>query len=230
MNVSEIMTTEVVTVTPETPLKEVAGLLAGRRIAGLPVCNAAGEVVGVVSEGDILWKETGLAAEPDNLIARILNVADGEDKRVGAHTAGDAMTSPALTIPPTMTVARAAKLMIDNRVNRLPVVDDGVLVGIVARSDLVRAFTRSDAEIAHEIEEDVLLRTLWIDPHTLSVTVENGNVTVGGEVDNHSTADLIETYVRRIPGVVGATSEVTWAIDDQARRTALAAAQLPRKL
>ncbi len=230
MNVAQIMTTAVVTVGPDTPLKDVAALLVQHRIAGLPVCTPEGEVVGVVSEGDILWKETGLVTEPASLLARILNSADGDDRRVEARTAGEAMTSPATTVSPTETAAHAAKLMIDCRVNRLPVVENGALVGIVARSDLVRAFVRSDAEIEQEIEQDVLLKTLWIDPDSLSIAVEAGHVTVGGRVDNRSTAELVSTYVRRIPGVVGVTSQLRWAVDDQARRTAHEASEPSRTL
>ena len=118
---------------------------APRRARGSPDCRSAtpsGELLGVISEGDILWKETGLASEPDNLIARILNVADRDDDKLDAATAGEAMSSPAITVAPNAPVAQAARLMIDKRVNRLPVVKDGKLVGIVARSDLVRAFLR----------------------------------------------------------------------------------------
>jgi CBS domain-containing protein len=228
VNVERIMTCDVVTVSPETPIKDVAELLVEHRIAGLPVCNADG--VGIVSEGDILWKETGLNPKPGGLIARILDAADGDDLRVAAQNAGDALTSPAITVQPGATVAQAAKLMIDHAVNRLPVVVDGRLVGIVARSDLVRAFVRSDEAIESEISDDVLLRTLWIDPDTIAVAVAGGKVTLAGEVDNRSTAELVGAYIRRIPGVVSVTSRLTWPIDDLARRTAAAAAQLPRRL
>ena len=228
MNISQIMTTDVVTVAPDAPLKDVAALLVLHRIAGLPVCGADGSVLGVVSEGDILWKETGLSGDPIGVLDRILNVADGDDKRIGASTAGEAMTTPAATIAPTDTVAHAAKLMIDHRINRLPVVHDGKLVGIVARSDLVRAFVQSDDAIEREIADDVLLHVLWIDPDTLSISVDHGNVSLTGKVENRSAAELIETYVRRIPGVVSIHSELEWGIDDLARRTTQSAAQLPR--
>ena len=230
MNLARIMTHDVVSVTPGTSLKEVARILVERRIAGVPVCDAGGRVLGIVSEGDILWKETGLSDHPDGLIARVLNLADGDDKRIGALSAGEAMTSPAIVAGPDTSVAQAAKLMIDHRVNRLPVVLDGKLVGIVARSDLVRAFLRTDEAIEQEIAEDVLLHTLWIDPDTLEVKVEEGSVTVYGKVDNRSTAELIETYIRRIPGVVNVTAKLKWSVDDLSRRTAFSASHLPTRL
>ena len=75
------------------------------------------------------------------------------------------MSAPALTIGPNRPVTEAANTMIEEGVNRLPVVDDdGVLIGIVTRADLVRAFVRSDEEVAREIREEVIRRTLWLEP------------------------------------------------------------------
>jgi len=229
MRVEQLMTREVVTVTPETTLKEVASLLAKHRISGVPVCDADGQVVGVVTEADILWKELGLRPGQGSLLERILDSAYGGDARITAVTAGDAMTSPAITVRPASTVARAAELMIDNGINRLPVVLDDRLVGIVARADLVRAFRRSDEEIEREIHDDVLVRTLWVDPARIEVDVDGGEVVVGGEVENRTTAELIEEYIRCVPGVTGVRSDLDWEIDDRARRTAAAANSLPRR-
>jgi osmotically-inducible protein OsmY len=89
----------------------------------------------------------------------------------------------------------------------------------VARSDLVRAFTRSDAEIVSEISDDVLLHTLWVDPESVSLVVFEGKVIVAGEVENRTTAELIEAYIRRVPGVVNVHSNLTWTIDDRSHRT-----------
>lgn len=229
MQIHELMTRKVVTVTPEMSLKDVATLLAKHRISGVPVCDADGHVVGVVSEADILWKELGLRAG-HGLLERIFDSAYGEDVRIAASTAGEAMTSPAITVPPEASVVRAAELMIENGINRLPVVSEGRLVGIVARADLVRAFKRSDEEIEREIADDVLLRTLWVDPDSVSLVVLGGNVTVAGEVENRSIAELIEEYIRRVPGVASVRSQLRWQIDDLARRTSVAADHLPRRV
>jgi CBS domain-containing protein len=213
MKVEQLMTRDVVTVTPETSLKDVARLLAGRRISGVPVCAADGQVVGVVTEADILWKELGLEPGSGGMLERLFGRAYGIDERVGAACAAEAMTAPAITVPPGAAVVRAAELMIDKGVNRLPVVEHGRLVGIVARADLVRAFARSDAEIRREIGEDVLLRTLWIDPQTVSLAVDAGVVTVSGEVEDRATAELAEQWIRRVPGVAAVRSELRWRAD-----------------
>ena len=128
------------------------------------------------------------------------------------------------------SVSWAAALMTELNVNRLPVVEDDKLVGIVARADLVRAFARPDVEIETEINEDVLLHTLWVDPDTVSLIVIRGMVTISGEVENRSTAELIEAYIRRVPGVVSVHSDLRFQIDDLARRIEAAAAQLPGRI
>jgi CBS domain-containing protein len=230
MRVGELMSRDVVTVTPETTLKDVAELLAARRIAGVPVCDADGKVLGVVSEADILWRELGVDPHGARVFDRLLESASGQGKRLAAVTAGDAMTSPAITIRPGASVAWAAELMTELKVNRLPVVEDDKLVGIVARADLVRAFIRSDDEIEREINEDVLLHTLWVDPDTVLLTVTRGMVMIAGEVENRSTAELIEAYIRRVPGVVSVHSDLRFQIDDLARRVAASADQLPRRV
>ena len=230
MRIDQLMTKNVVTVAPETTLKDVAVLLANHKIAGVPVCDEARHVLGVVSEGDILWKELGLRAESPSLLERIFERAYGEDVRVGAVTAGEAMSAPAITVPPSATVAYAARVMVEHKINRLPVVDNGTLVGIVARSDLVRAFKRSDEEIEREISTDVLLDTLWVDPDAVSLAVVGGEVTIAGEVENRSTADLIEGYIRAVPGVVSVRSLLTWQVDDRSHHTEAAADRLTRRV
>jgi osmotically-inducible protein OsmY len=92
--------------------------------------------------------------------------------------------------------------MIEESVNRLPVVDDGTLVGIVTRADIVRAFTRTDDEIAEEIREEILARTLWIEPGKVTMEVVDGIVRLEGEVDSEADAELLPVFVARVPGVV----------------------------
>ena len=97
-------------------------------------------------------------------------------------------------------------------------VDGTRLVGIVTRADLVRAFGRSDEEIGREIAEDVLRSTLWIEPDSLEVIVEGGVVTLAGRVETRTTAHLVASYVRRVPGVVAVHSELEWRVEDLVRR------------
>jgi CBS domain-containing protein len=214
MIVSQLMTRDVLTVRPETSLKDVAALLATHRISGLPVVQD-GEVLGVVSEADILYKERGPQAPRDGILARLRPRADIAERKAAARTAGEAMTSPALTVGPRRRVAEAARLMIERGVNRLPVVDRSGLVGIVTRADLVRAFDRPDVEIARDIRDDVLTKTFWLSPADVQVTVTNGAVVLSGAVDTRTLAELLPRFVQSVPGVVSVAADLTWRVDDR---------------
>ena len=210
MKVSDVMTRNVVTVTTRTPLKEVARQLVRRRVSGLPVVDDDGSVIGVVSEGDILVKERDRGPGRGSLLDHLFE-GDGAGLKHEARDAGDAMTSPAVTIRPDRTVAEAAAMMLDRCVNRLPVVNrDGRLVGIVTRADLVRAFVRDDDAIEAEIRNDVILRTLWSSPDRFRLEVEGGEVTIEGEVTDAESAQLLAHFIERVPGVMGIRSRVTW--------------------
>ena len=221
MRVRELMTENVLTIGPEAPLKDVAKVLVANRISGLPVCNIEGSVIGVISEADILYKEhdptEGHVGGPLGWIV------DGSPNYTGAVkaqavTAAKAMTSPAITIAPYESVSQAARMMCEHRVNRLPVVKDDRLVGIVTRADLVRAFTRGDAEVELELREDVLARTMWVDAGKVDVTVRNGVVTLTGRLHTRSDVELLGRLAARVPGVLSVESSVEWELDDTTRK------------
>jgi CBS domain-containing protein len=224
MKVAHVMRTDVVTVPPSASLKEVGRLLIEHGISGLPVCDEEGRVLGVVSETDFLYKEQGSFERSSGPLAWLF---DGQDEaklqKFVARTAGEAMTAPAITIDPTRPVAEAARTMLEHGINRLPVVLKEKLVGIVTRSDLVRAFERPDTQIEREIREDVIRRTLWIGGQ-VDVEVVEGHVTLRGEVDTRIEAEMAEKLADTVPGVVSVTSELTWLEDDlsprKARKTA----------
>ena len=213
VRVGEVMTRDVVSVTPETPLKDVAAVLVERGVSGLPVCDADGAVVGVLSEADLLVKQGGSPDRSGGLFAWLVETASAPDlAKLRAHTAGEAMTTPAVTVPAGSAVSEAARTMVSLGVNRLPVVEDGRLVGIVTRADLVRLFTRSDEEIARDIRQDVVKR-LWIAPERIEVEVEQGEVVLRGEAETEVEAELLLKRIPLVAGVVGVRSELSWAVD-----------------
>jgi CBS domain-containing protein len=221
MKVRELMTRRVLSIGPEAPIKDVAKILVQNRISGLPVCDIAGHVLGVISEGDIIYKEHdptegsrgGLLAWMSNSTSRYPGYTKSR-----ALAARSAMTAPALTIAPYQSVSEAARLMAKHGVNRLPVVKDDKLVGIITRADLVRAFTRTDSEIEREIDEDVLERTLWIEADRVEVEVADGVVRLHGTLHTRSDVELLCRLVARVPGVSSVESTVRWQIDDTTRR------------
>jgi CBS domain-containing protein len=214
MKISDVMTKDVISVTPETPLKEVARLLVEKRVSGLPVVSD-GTVVGVVSEGDLLFKERG-PSERKGMLSWLLDPHGIEAQlKLDATTVADAMTMPPVTIESRRPLPVAAALMLERGVNRLPVVDTGKLVGIVTRADLVRAFARDDVQIKREIEDEILRRGMWLDdPDEIQVSIADGEVRLDGEVDRRTEAEVAEALVGRVTGVVAVDSHITWREDD----------------
>lgn len=210
MKIGDLMTTTVITVGPESALKDAAAILAKSRVSGLPVVDARGAVIGVLSEGDIVYRESGGAADEHRFGSRRVPSVQ-VDSKLASTTVGGLMSSPAVTIAPRCPVTEAAQTMIGKRVNRLPVVDDaGQLVGIVTRSDLLRAFVRSDDEVAAEIREDVLHKQLWLEAEHVRVDVDRGRVRLTGLGETQTDAEWIPILVQRVPGVVSVVSGLSW--------------------
>jgi len=208
MTVCDLMTSEVATVTPTMSLRDAAALLAAKGISGVPVLNTENEVVGVLSEADIVVKAGGEVAR-NRLLGWLLEPDLDLDDKIRAETVDDAMTAPPVTISPKRPVHEAARLMVSENVNRLPVVDKGKLVGIVTRADIVRAFTRSDAELLDEIRQDILHRTFWLEPGRVTVNIVDGHVTLRGEVETEADRELLPNFVARVPGVISVDADLS---------------------
>jgi CBS domain-containing protein len=146
---SVIMTTEVVTATPETTVAEIAGLLLEHKISAVPVVDGEHRVIGIVSEGDLLGRPS--AGSPRARWLRLFNdnAATLEEIVTARHLkARDVMTGPAVTVGEDTPITVLAGLMRRRRVKRLPVVHNGRLVGIVSRADVLDALVRYSEEAA----------------------------------------------------------------------------------
>jgi CBS domain-containing protein len=217
VTVRYFMTRTVVSVRPDTPLKEVARLLVEHGISGVPVVAADGSVLGVVSEGDLLEKERGSKVGSRQLMPHRGASADAasQARKRRATSAAEAMTSPALTIEAGRPVRDAAEMMISERKNRLPVVDRGALIGIVTRADLIRAFVRADSELADVVRSEVLLHVMYLDPSEFDVSVTEGVALIRGSVDRRSTAEILQRVTSMVPGIIGVVSELSWEVEDR---------------
>ena len=179
--VRDVMATNVVTVERTTPFKEIARVLVERRISGVPVLMHNGQVVGMVTEGDLL------RARDKHVYARrrwtgALRYGTDRD-RILRLTAEQLMTSPAVTIHPDATMARAADVMNLHRIRRMPVVDsDGKLLGVVNRRDLLNVFLVSDEEIARQVRE-LFAEVVPEEHNPISTAVRGGIVTLTGHLD-----------------------------------------------
>lgn len=212
--VREVMTRDVVTVSVDTPYREIVDLLADRRVSALPVLDGSGTVVGVVSEADLLHKIE--FQDQDGLPVRWFGARHRASRAKAAGTvAGQLMTSPAVTISPEASVVTAAKVMDAEAVKRLPVLsDDGDLVGIVARRDLLGVFLRPDEELRHEVATEVVRRVLWVSSAGVNVHVNSGVVTLTGTVERHSLVPLAERLTRAVDGVVDVVCRLDYHVDD----------------
>ncbi len=211
--VRNVMTREVVTVNPGTPFTELVRLMAVHKVSALPVVDDDGQVVGIVSEADLLRKEEYQDQQDDRHWLERRRDRVARAKAAGRRAVG-VMSAPVITIGPEATVPMAARLLAGHGIKRLPVVEDGRLVGIVSRSDLLRLFLRDDPAIYREIVNEVLLRALWIDPATVLVTVDDGVVTLVGQLERKSLVPMAVQLTRTVPGVVDVVSQLTYELDD----------------
>jgi CBS domain-containing protein len=195
--VRDVMTTDVVAVDLAASYKQVARLLTERVVSAVPVLDDDRHVLGMVSEADMLRKQERGHASPGRG-GRLRTRSDRT--KAAAHTAGELMTAPAISIHADAHLGSAARLMNDHRIKRLPVVDAwGRLIGIVSRSDLLSAFLRPDVDIAADVRaiiESILLQ----DTAAVSISVSDGVVTLEGLL---SRPDLAQTAVRLVLDVDG---------------------------
>jgi CBS domain-containing protein len=213
--VRNVMTHEVITIDEQAPFTEIVRRMAVHKVSALPVINDDGRLVGIVSEADLLHKEEYQDREDPRHWLETRRERAARVKAAGRR-AVDVMSTPVVTIDPDATVAEAARRLARHRIKRLPVVDDqGRLVGIVSRADLLRLYLRDDEAIHREIVDEVLLRALWINPATLLVRVEDGVVTLVGHVERQSLVPVIVHLTRTVPGVVDVVDQLSFEPDER---------------
>ena len=211
--VKDVMTKEVVVAGRDTPYKEIVELMHEHRVTALPVIDAQGRPIGIVSEADLLLKEE---LGPEATAARPQGThRQGQRAKAAGRTAAELMTTPVVTVGPDELLPGAARLMHRHGVKRLPVVaEDGRVIGIVSRADLLRVFLRSDEDIREEIGSRVLGRLFSIEPGTVRLAVAEGVVRLMGQVERASMIPTIKEVVEGVDGVVGVELELTHRFDD----------------
>jgi CBS domain-containing protein len=223
MRVSDIMTHPVITVTPDMTVGEAAELMIQHRISGLPVVDKAGEVVGIVTEGDLLRRaEIGTERRRPRWLEFL--IAPGRLASEYAHTHGrrvaEVMTDTVQFVAPDDAVADVVALMERRRIKRVPVVERGRLVGIVSRANLVRALlhnlphgevspTPSDQEIRARILAEIAQQP-WGPRASVDVRVENGVVELHGAVIDDRERPALRVLAENVPGVREVRDHLTW--------------------
>ncbi|MGN6806160.1 MAG: CBS domain-containing protein [Trinickia sp.] len=223
MRALDIMTSSVVTASPEMTTQAAAKLLADKHISGAPVVDAAGHVVGIVSEGDLLRRAeigTGTARRSWwlELLAGTRELAAAYVKEHG-HVVGDVMNDRVISIEPDMPLKEIADILERNRIKRVPVLDDGKLVGIVSRANLIRALacvapagdslsTRDDTSI-----RDAIVREMSGMRWALSkkdVIVIDGVAHLWGVIESEEEKRAIRITAEAVPGVKEVVSHLTY--------------------
>jgi CBS domain-containing protein len=208
--VGDVMTRKVVAVRPHTGYKELVALMSEHAIGAVPVVDVTdsdGRLVGLVSETDLLAKERAGARRPAPGPAR-------PDRRAEATTAADLMTAPVTTIQEGEPLARAARLMLRTKIRHLPVLDaSGRLAGIVSRGDLLKPYLRSDESIRREVATAVLDDVLGLSAGAVDVAVEDGVVTLEGEVETSATEEAALRLTRAVEGVVAVLDHIGFRHD-----------------
>jgi CBS-domain-containing membrane protein len=214
MNASDVMTREVVSITPETRVPEIVNLLLARGISGVPVVEPSGKVVGVVSEGDLLRRaELGTQKTRGSWTEFFTGTATLAEDYVRSHgaQASDVMSRDVISVTADTPLGKIADLMEGEHIRRVPVLDaDGKLIGIISRSNLLRAFASLTSPDSATVGDDTairekllgeLSRQAWSRRAENSVVVTDGVVHLWGLVSTQEEMRALQLAAERVPGV-----------------------------
>ena len=210
--VADVMTRAVVSAYQGAAFKEIAAALERNGINTVPVIDVDHKVVGIVSTADLLARlEHGRPGPRQHWRP---GAAESSRKERGA-TAKELMTSPAITVSPSTSIAEASRLLARHRIRSLPVVDGaGALVGMVSRADLIRLFLRRDTEILNDVLRDVVEVGGATVRDPVRVSVSEGVVTLNGRVGTALRARGLVHRTGQVPGVVEVRDELEFDVND----------------
>jgi CBS-domain-containing membrane protein len=221
MKASDVMTRGAFTVTPESTVAAAARLMLRHGVSGLPVVDAAGAVVGMVTEGDLLRRtEIGTERQRSAWLGLLLGPGRLAADYVHANTRriGEVMTRKVVAITPETPLAEAVGLMERHHIKRLPVIDNTRLVGILSRANLLRALVEIETEAApgatsdREIRARVLAeidRGHWA-PRAIDITVTEGVVELRGAITDERERTALRVAAENVPGVKGVRDHLVW--------------------
>ena len=209
-HVAGLMDVNAKTVAKDATFKDVARLLAEERVSAIPVTSDDGRVVGVVSEADLILRDEsfGIRWLPDGWTKRSIR------RKAHAATAGELMSSPAVTVGPDAGLSEAAAIMRKRTIKQLPVCDDaGRLIGVLSRADLMREYLREDTDLAFDVA-NLLWHKMSLPRDEVRFSIEDGVVTVEGVVDHRVQVPEILDRVKGIAGTVDVVDRLRWTHDD----------------
>ena len=222
MRAEDVMTARVISVTPTDTILHAARLMLQHKISGLPVVDASGSLVGVVTEGDFMRRvELGTQRRRPRWIEYLLTPGKRADEYVHSHgrKVGEVMTHDPLTVGEEAALDEIVKVMEKRRIKRLPVVRDGKLVGIVSRANLLRALASLAREVEPPARDDATIRNwlvadleqrAWAPLALIDIVVRNGIVELWGTITDERQRQAIVVAAENIPGVKGVRDHLVW--------------------
>lgn len=212
--VSDVMTRHVHVAAPATPFKVLVRIIEENRVSAIPIVDEQGIPIGIVSEADLLLKERRRELESSqDLLHR--GRRRNERAKADGMVASEVMTSPPITVEADTPLAEAARMMQQRNIRRLVVVDErGRIAGVVSRSDLLQVFLRTDDELRDEIAGALIPTMLPSAYERIGVEVRSNVVTLSGELDRRSDAEILARLTREVDGVVGVVDYLRYRWDD----------------
>jgi CBS-domain-containing membrane protein len=227
MKLQNLMTTDVLTIGPDASLKEAARRMIEAGVSGLPVTDDDANLVGIITEADFVKTEADRRKKRRAGLLRLLT--DRSEDWSEERLVRDVMTEDVLTLEAGTDHAEAARLMKSARIKRIPVVEEGRLVGLVSRTDMLKAFARTDQEILDEIENHVMREILWVDPRKVTAGCTDGNVKLSGQLETKTDASLLVELTKRLDGVVSVSDHLSFEVDNTKTRMVGLPLGIPRQ-
>jgi CBS domain-containing protein len=222
MEVSQVMTSPTITITPGATVRQAITIMLDKHVSGLPIVDENGVLAGIVSEGDLLRRsEIGTERHRPKWLEFLLGPGRSASDYVHSHSRriADLMTSDPVAVEEHASLEEVVALMEKNGIKRVPVLRGGVVVGIVTRTDLLRAFIkatqepvigeRSDADLKTDILNAIEAQK-WTPAGSIHVAVRDGNVLLSGTILDERERDAIRVCAENIPGVKSVTDELVW--------------------
>ena len=222
MNATDVMTQDVLTVTPATPIADALHLMLDHRLSGLPVVDSAGQLVGILTEGDLLRRaETGTEKQRPRWLQFLRGTAQIADEYVHTHgrKVGDVMTQDVITVTPATNLDQVVELMERRHIKRVPVAENGRLLGVISRADLLRALLNAlpsgaappanDATLRDHVVAE-LGRQEWGEDGRVQVSCTDGTVHLQGIVFDMRERDAMRVAAENVPGVKKVTDQLDY--------------------
>src|SRR5215207_6604430 len=211
LTAADVMTSEVVSVEPDTPVRDIAELLYTRRISGVPVVEHD-RVIGIVSEGDLIGHAAAIGEPRRSWWLSLFtneSLSARDYAKTHGRTARDIMTASVISVEETATLAEIARLVERHRIKRVPVLRDGKLVGIISRGNLLQGLATLKPEPPKKVDDATIREQLmaqlrdqpWAHLFTDDIVVEDGVVHLHGTVRTEDERRALRIAAENVPGV-----------------------------